>query len=190
MQRNDIWYFGNKTTPTAPPTAMGPTEAPASAPAAAAAPAEPVAAPLVVTETIVINADTIIVGNLTLSANSSFVVVAGSKLTVQGCATLNGTLQVQVTQNVPTEVDIIEFDPTCSSGTFTTIEVVDQSPESSNGCGNRNVTATPQYSPSKVSMLFEVSDCGVNVPVVVGAVVGSVVGTIQNYLQISNFGFN
>jgi len=121
-----------------------------------------------------------IIGDFEQLSNASLILTADSSLTISGCAVLNGSLRISVSDSVSsTPVDIILYQSSCREGEFSAIEVDD--PYADRDCGNRLVTANPTYSSDRLSILFNVQNptCdGVTTPDNTALIAGSVVGAV------------
>jgi len=153
----------------------------------------------------IIDTSVIVTGNYIQNGSQVLTFLDQATLVIQGCASLDGTLQINVTylnltaNSSPETKDLITYQ--CVNGTFSKIELLgaptfqDETNNNNNNCGGKQVTATPTYGSSSLTMLFTVEnipgsdDCApvepLNVPLIVGAVVGSVLGAALVFFALS-----
>eukprot|EP01122_Echinamoeba_exundans_P006610 TRINITY_DN1895_c0_g1_i2.p1 TRINITY_DN1895_c0_g1~~TRINITY_DN1895_c0_g1_i2.p1 ORF type:complete len:330 (+),score=35.56 TRINITY_DN1895_c0_g1_i2:1179-2168(+) len=134
---------------------------------------------------------TIIVGSLTLTNTSTLQITPSTTVVVTECVTLSGSLNVvfnaseAAVTGTNKSQEIIKSDPSCSSGTFTSVTATVA------GCSDYKVDTSVSYRSGSVifSYNFQESNCEGASPslqiqgdsnwrVITGAVVGSVLGLV------------
>lgn len=132
---------------------------------------------VIVVDVLVVNASTI-VENLTLSGNSTLVLNEGAVITVKGCATLNGTLVIvlsngtiqQVVNNNGT-VNLLVMEVACRNGDFNEIQIQGDLPD----C--YEWSTDPSYSPTQLTLVISTqNDCEIDTMDYTGLIIGVVIG--------------
>ncbi len=138
---------------------------------------------VVVIDILQVNASTVI-GDLVLNENSTLVINDGVVLTINGCATLNGTLVVVLSNGSTVQVlnngaiDVLVLELACRDGDFN--EIVIKSDYDLPGCDEWS--AKPNYSPTQLTLTVSVTKCiEDNVPPGVdytGLIIGVTIGGV------------
>jgi hypothetical protein len=135
---------------------------------------------VLVEEVLLVNSSTT-VGNLTLGENSTIIINEGAVITVTGCASLDGILQVVLKNETVAEillngVEILVMEVTCRLGDFNEIKV--QSDHELKDC--EKWVAKPVYSPTQLNLVISIeteSGCsGGNNIDMTGLIIGVVIG--------------